>query len=83
MQIELHIESLVLEGLPVRDRDRIGAAVETALARLLEIRGLPPALALGGNTAEITTGDIDIPPGATPEAIGAQIAQVLYEELSA
>lgn len=83
MRIELHIEELVLEGLPSRDRDRIGAAVESALARLLEERGLPPSLARGESSAEINAGDIDIQPGATPEAIGEQIAQVLYEELSA
>jgi hypothetical protein len=82
MRIELHIEELVLEGLPSRDRDRIGMAVETALARLLEERGLPPALALGESAADISAGDIDIQPGATPESIGEQIALVLYEGLS-
>jgi hypothetical protein len=83
MRIELHIEELVLEGLPSRDRDRIGMAVENALARLLEERGLPPALALGENAADITAGDIDLRPGATPESIGEQIALVLYEGLGA
>lgn len=83
MRIELHIEELVLEGLPARDRERIGAAVESALARLLETEGLPPRLALGESTAEISAGDIEFQPGATPESIGAQIARVLYEELSA
>jgi hypothetical protein len=83
MRIELHIEELVLQGLPSRDRDRIGTAVESALARLLEEHGLPPALARGESAAEISAGDIDIQPGATPEAIGEQIARVLYEELSA
>ena len=81
MRVELHIEELVLEGLPAKDRERIGMAVETALARLLEERGLPPALALGENTADISAGDVDIQPGATPEAIGEQIALVLYEGL--
>jgi hypothetical protein len=79
--VELHIERLVLHDVPVVDRGRIGAAVEHALRRLFAEGGTPGQLAQGGARARLSGGSFDIAPGADTEAIGAQVAQALYEGL--
>jgi len=50
MNINLHVERLVLDGLPVTRSQGplLQAAVEAELASLLAKDGLPPYLAVGG-----------------------------------
>jgi hypothetical protein len=79
--IDLHIEELVLHGFAPEDRYRIGAAVERELARLLAERGVPPGLAAGAEIAGLDGGAFQVAPGARPEAIGAQVAQAVYDKV--
>lgn len=83
MNIQLHIERLVLDGLPLTRREGalVQAAVETELARLLTAEGLPPVLAGGGMTPSLAAPAITFAPGGGPAALGAQIAHSVYRSL--
>lgn len=73
--IRVRIEELVLRGFPPDQRERIAAAVEAELGRLLAEGGLPPGLAGGGRVGRVDGG---LAGGATPEEAGAQIARAVY-----
>lgn len=79
--IELHIDELVLRNLPGAQRDRIAAAVEAELQRLLDESGLPPSLAEGGRLPEVQVGDLKVT-GAKLGAVGVQIAGEIYKGIS-
>ncbi len=78
MNIELHIEELVLHGFATVDRHRIGAAVEQELARLLMEQGVPLGLAAGGALARLDGGSFTVAPVAKPDQIGTQVAGAIY-----
>ena len=80
--IDLHIEELILRDVPYALRYRIAAAVEHELARLLSEQDLPPSMTQGGYFPHIDIGTLHIEPDAKPGAIGAQIAQSVYSNLS-
>lgn len=40
MKIELHIDELILEGMPSHQRQRVAAAIEQALTKIVTERGL-------------------------------------------
>lgn len=82
--IRLHIERLVLEGLPVERASGpvLQAAVETELARLFAERGVPPTLLHGSAVPSVSGPAVVLNGGAKPAAIGAQIAQAVYGGLN-
>lgn len=77
MGLKLHIDELVLHGFAAKDRQRIAAAVEQELGRLL-----------GGKKSPVPRGNMHIEHmkggafrtehGAKPEATGTQIARTIY-----
>jgi hypothetical protein len=78
MNVELHIEELVLHGFAPSCRYRIGETVERELARLLAEQGvLDPS---GHNVVleQVDAGQFTMNANAKSEAIGAQIAQAIY-----
>ncbi len=79
--IELHIDELVLRGLPYAQRRRIVAAIEVELTRLLGEQGLPETWAQGGTLPQIKIDTMHMADGAKPQAIGAQIARQVYGNL--
>jgi hypothetical protein len=81
MNVELHIEELVLHGFAPGDRYRIGEAVEHELARLLAEQGAPHLF--GGNVelAGMDAGEFNLRPNAKSEMIGAQVAHAIYERM--
>lgn len=79
MNIELHIEELVLHGFTPGDRQAIGHTFETELTRILLERGLPPLLAAGAELGTLTGGPFNTAPGDRPQAVGSRIAQSVYE----
>jgi hypothetical protein len=83
MNIDLHIERLVLDGLPVtRSKGPLlQTAVETELARLLTIEGLPPNLAVGGAFPLIKAGNIQLA-NSNPNQLGQQIARAVHGSIS-
>jgi hypothetical protein len=80
MRIELHIERLVLDGLPATDAEgaRLRAAVEGELARLLATGGLARELAAGGAVPHLPAPQIGIGPGDRPDALGRAVARSLH-----
>ncbi|HRJ53113.1 MAG TPA: hypothetical protein PLE99_10110 [Candidatus Thiothrix moscowensis] len=77
MNINLHIERLVLEGvdLPRHQRPLLQAAVEGELARLLAEGGL-----VTGNmhVRSVQAGGVELGDGRDPVEMGAQIAGAVY-----
>jgi hypothetical protein len=74
--IELEIDELVLHGLPAGQPERIAAAIEAELLRLLEEGGLPPTLAAGAALEEV-----QVAVGAQTGDLGEQIAGAIYTSL--
>lgn len=83
VNVELHIEELVLRGFAPGDRRLIGEAVERELARLFGDQGVPPSLPQDATVRHLDAGAFDVRPGFGTEAIGAQVARAVHGELSA
>jgi hypothetical protein len=81
MNIELHIDDLVLHGFAYSDRYLISKAIEHELARLFVERGSPSLLAESGDFPRLDAGAFEVAPGTKPAAIGAQVAQAVYTGL--
>ena len=82
MNVELHIEELVLHGFAPGDRYRIGEAVERELQRLLAEQGAPHIFSGNIDLTQIDAGAFDMKPNAKSEMIGAQVAQAMYGGMS-
>jgi hypothetical protein len=80
LNINLHIESLVLDGLPVERRHHalVQHTVETELARLLAGDGLAANLLQGGAVPNLPAGSIRLAAGTSPVRMGQQIARAVY-----
>jgi hypothetical protein len=77
--IKVHIERLVLEGLPAERSQGplVQAAVQAELSRLLSEGGLGPELASGGSVPSVPAGSIRLN-GGGPGEMGRQIARSVY-----
>jgi hypothetical protein len=80
--VTFHIEELMLDGFAPGDRYRIAEAMQQELTGLLTHQGAPVALASRGETDRVDGGAIRLAVGATPGAIGNQLAGALYGGLS-
>jgi hypothetical protein len=83
MNINLHIERLILDGLPLDSAQgvHVRAAVEAELARLLSEQGLAGALQAGGLVPAVPAAPIQFVQGGSPAQIGTQIAQSVYSSI--
>ena len=77
MNINLHIERLVLDGLPIESSQarRVQAAVEAELGRLLVDNGLASHLQSGGAMPGLNANDIQFTQSSSPAQLGKQIGQ--------
>jgi hypothetical protein len=80
LRIQLHIDRLVLDGLPVdwTSGPAIKAAVEAELTRLLSKGGLAPELASGIVVPALRGGSINVADKVEPAALGRDIAGAVY-----
>jgi hypothetical protein len=80
MNINLHIDRLVLDGLPIEHRDgaRVKAAVETELSRLLTANGLANSLVSGGATPSVPAPGIQMSSDGNPARLGRKIGRAIY-----
>ncbi len=80
MNIVVHIERLVLDGLSIGPGQgaRVQAAVESELSRLLTEGGLASGLQSGGAFANVRANSITPATGVHPTRLGQQIAQSVY-----
>jgi hypothetical protein len=77
--IHLHIERLVLEGLPIERSESaiVQATVEAELARLLSENGIAAQFQAGGAVPQVR-GDALQLSSSSPDRIGQQIARSVY-----
>lgn len=80
MNIQLRIERLIIDGLPLAQthRQRLQATVESELARLLTEGGVASALVAGGTVPQLAADNIQLADGADPVQLGRQIARSVY-----
>jgi hypothetical protein len=83
LTIRVHIERLILEGLPSGPLDtaQLGAAVQAELGRLLGEAGLHPGLAAGGTFRSIEGAPLTAPAGRAGP-LGVQIAGAIHAALA-
>ena len=84
MNIHLHIDQLVLDGLPVEagDAAAVQAGVEAELTRLLATGAVAPGLRTGGARASVPSEDIHLTGDETPATLGRQIGRAVYGGIS-
>lgn len=84
MSINLHIERLVLDGLPVTRHQggQIKAAIEVELAQLLVTHGFASQLNSGYAVPALKANPINVSPQPNVEPLGTQIAQSVYHSIS-
>jgi hypothetical protein len=84
MNIQVHIDRLILEGLPVESAryPLLKATVEAEIARLLVEQGLTPGLARRGDSAESRGSIIRPARSASVQEWGRQIGRAVYEGFS-
>lgn len=80
MNLSVHIERLILEGLPIMPGQGglVRAAVEQELSQLLAAGGLSPELSAGGARPSVRAGDIQLANDMHPARLGRQIARAVY-----
>ena len=80
MNINLHIERLILDGLPIGSLQGplVQAAVEKELGRLLSAGGLHASLQSGIAVPSVRAGAVSLNGGNNPKQIGQQIARAVY-----
>lgn len=84
MRINLHIERLVLDGLPEMGRPaHVQAAVQAELARLLTAGGLKSDLLAGGATPSIGAPAIQLTHDTNANQFGAALAGAVYSGIGA
>ena len=83
MNINLHIERLVLEGVDIAPYQRhlLHASLTAELARMFGNSSLAPSFAEGFSLAHVSTGDVQLA-GNNPTQLGQQIAQSVYGGIS-
>lgn len=82
MNIRLHIERLVLEGISFEPhaRNRLRAAVESELARLIQVGGLSGSMREAMSVPTLR-GETIAQRAADPTRFGKQIATAVYRSL--
>jgi hypothetical protein len=80
--VDLEIRELVLHGFSSSEAQRVGAALEAELGRLLTERGMPRMLAANAEIPSVDAGRINRPATAAPEATGAELAKAAYGGLN-
>lgn len=80
MNIELHIERLILDGLAIEPRQHahVQAAVEAELTRLLAADGLSSRLLSGGTLPHLAATSIQLSGQPNPIDLGQQIAGAVH-----
>ena len=80
MNVNLHIERLVLDGIsiPPGQRPHLQAAVEGELTRLLAEGGAPSSWPSEGAVPYVSGESMQLGRDSNPKALGSQIAQAVY-----
>jgi len=81
MNINLHIESIVLDGIDLSRRDRplLQEAIQSELSQLLAIQGFSPRTLA---QAQLVTNPIQLANQNQPAQLGQQIATSVYRRIN-
>jgi len=81
MNIHIHVERLILDGLPVTNLQgpQVRAAVEKELARLLAAEGLSHEIRGAGVVPHVSGGTLRIGTEIQAARLGQSIAQAVHE----
>ncbi|MEU8872356.1 hypothetical protein AB0D24_14490 [Streptomyces javensis] len=81
--IQVDIGELALTGFGAGiDPDRVSAAFQTELTRLVQERGVPLAATGGGTAIEALSGLPPLPPTTSPARLGEALARAVHAGLS-
>lgn len=78
MILELHIESMIVEGVDALDSDLLRLAIERELARIVTERGIPRSWSAANGTIAVPGGAFDLSEAADIGHVAAHIAGVVY-----
>jgi hypothetical protein len=80
MNVRLHIERLILDGLPLSEAGapHVQAAIETELARLIAAGGVSADVTAERVVPSVRGGDVRMTAGGGASDLGRQIAGALY-----
>lgn len=78
MNVDVHIEELILHDSAPGDRERVGAALRRELERLIAERGLSHSLLKGAEISSFDGGTFHAAHGAAAETLGVGIAQAVF-----
>jgi hypothetical protein len=83
MKISVHIERLVLDGLPLERRDGaiVRAAIERELTHLFNSGALSVALLSSNAVPSLRAQSIELQETLSPKQLGRQIAAAVHESL--
>ena len=83
MSVRVHIERLVLDGLPLEAADgpAVHAAVEAELTRLLAQEGVGPGFQSGGALASLRGADFQLSSASDSGALGREIGGAVHRSL--
>ena len=83
MKINVHIERLILDGLPIRTSQGklVQASIERELASLLSGNGLASGLMAGGAVSHLPASSIQLARDAPPPRVGQQSAQAVHRRI--
>ena len=83
MNIRLHIDRVVLDGIAVERPQLLRAALERELSNSLRRGGLSPQLRSGIALPSIRGGAIELERNPTPAKLGSRIARAVYHGIGA
>jgi hypothetical protein len=84
MTINLHIERLVLDGMPaMADTRAVRSALRSELVRLLQIGGLSDEIRIGGALPHLRSDPIYVQPAAPPQRFAEQVAGAVHGAIGA
>ena len=80
MNVNLHIERLILDGIDVEPAHRpiLQASLERELGRLIARGGVGSELAAGGAVPSVKAGRFEFSGTGNPRQLGRQIARAVY-----
>lgn len=84
MKLNLHIERLILDSLPVERRASaaIQAAVEVELHRLFAAGDLSMVQTMNVAVPRIAANPLELSSAIEPKELGAQVAQSVYQSIN-
>lgn len=80
MNVHVHIERVMLDGVPFGGADQaiLARALSGELRRLIEARGIPPALMSAGAIPRLRSAPASMPVAPGPTAAGCSMARAVY-----